>query len=318
MSITSVGKLLSLDKQDQANFVSSYTINKDEPDIVIDGNVVPIESIPPIASNVKSPIPQAHDVLNTPPVSTRKPVGIPPILSSMKENIDKNKDEVLKSIKKTLETNKVIEKTLSVKRYEIQLKFKELIKEDNTISMPPDETPIELWEEYYNKSYKIVYGRATIFTWHIYMLVIFFVIEYVMTKWIGVDMEGFAMNQITIIDTYNYILKDMGDPGGISPQSGWSPLVKLIALGIVHTVVFFIGKRMYGTNGLAPIQRHIADVVKGLGGSSGISESKGIIEGVMGFLGAGGNNNKDDIATEPIPAGERRRRAKLNKQSQQE
>jgi hypothetical protein len=216
--------------------------------------------------------------------------------------------------------------------YKIRTEFNILAASNPKVRLPPDgiNDPDVLERMYLDAVRECSYTSVST-TWLLYMGVGYSVFHWICDK-LGFSLPPeFVKIQIDVMSHYHYILKSLGDPGGPSITSTWSPWAKLICVILLHTVIFiFIYKLTGNSAGAYTVQKVLAGTnmfggspnaataeatvaSEGLGGLiSAISGNTqgggigGIISGVMKLLGGGGGGGNpqsgvDDIDLDNIP-----------------
>jgi hypothetical protein len=210
--------------------------------------------------------------------------------------------------------------------YVIRQKFIKLNNSNPQIEIPNTQDPDAL-ERMYVEALRTHHYSKINSSWFIYLGVGYVFLQYLL-NWFGLGLpDNFASYQLRMLSCYHDILRQMGDPGGISMGSTWPPWVKLLVIIVVQTVVFILVFKMTKGNAeaAAGVQELIAST-KFLGGkkTSGDVEAEGAavqaggimdvigglfgggggagIAGVIGNLfGGGGMGQDDDIDLDDLP-----------------
>ena len=82
-----------------------------------------------------------------------------------------------------------------------------------------------------------------------YLIGGFMVVEYIMGRYIGFDMEGYCQSQISNMNSYDRLLIELGEKQYIPEDQQWPVEVRLIFLIIVNTCVFLMGKMIMQRTG---------------------------------------------------------------------
>ena len=82
-----------------------------------------------------------------------------------------------------------------------------------------------------------------------YLIGGFMVVEYVMGRYLGFDMEGYSQSQISNMNSYDRLLIELGEKQYIPEDQQWPVEVRLIFLIIVNTCVFLCGKMIMQRTG---------------------------------------------------------------------
>lgn len=224
-------------------------------------------------SSQKDPISQpklSHSKISHPNISSHKPIDVAPQLSNPPQNpiqasapslpiassITKeisvpkqveNKN-IQDSIKRALSATRI---TPSSKRQidyiKIKSKYQELQDKNKDGAIPnlPDNIEYDDIVELYNIHHKRMNYTKNIKTWHMIMMVMFFIVELIAKKLGFKCMNGFTSDQITLIQQFNDIIEDMGDAPLISKESKLPPFVKLCVLLAVNIITFAAASSLF-------------------------------------------------------------------------
>lgn len=240
--------------------------------------------------------------------STRKRLPLPrdnviPSFRIAGDNYPSARSEKPRSIreeKSNIQLNKEFEgKNPSLQRYLIREKFKILQQKNPNIEIPDFNDPKDMIEAY-NAALRTNHFTSSSATWMIYMGIGYAVLQGIL-KWAGFkNIDNFATTQIEIMKHYPQLLKELGDPGGISAGSNWPPWLKLTVIMAIHTIVFLLMVKITGNDSVA---RQFSKVICGTGfmggksvpsaeseiaGDSAMSGLGGILGNLGGLLGGGG------------------------------
>lgn len=202
--------------------------------------------------------------------------------------------------KSNIQLNREFEgKHPSLQRYLIREKFKILQQKNPNIEIPDFNDPKDMIEAY-NAALRTNHFTSNSATWMIYMGIGYAMLQGIL-KWAGFkNIDNFATTQIEIMKHYPQLLKELGDPGGISAGSNWPPWLKLTVIGAIHTIVFLLMVKITGNDSVA---RQFSKVICGTGfmggksvpsaeseiaGDSAMSGLGGILGNLGGLLGGGG------------------------------
>lgn len=217
----------------------------------------------------------------------------------------------------------------STQLYEMNCMFKNLQMKYPTIitEIPMDNDPDQLWKKYI-ASAKMCISGSTSTTWIMYMTFGYMGL-YGVFSYFGMKLpSNFVQIQISVMQKYKSILDDMGDPGGISIMSNWSPMSKLIFVIILQTLIFIVIYKMTGDSNSAFNTQCIVAGMPILGGSNGdnavaeaaVAEDNagnmmgalggllggngaGLLQGLMGMMGGNGatQSRLDQIDPNNLP-----------------
>lgn len=220
----------------------------------------------------------------------------------------------------------------SERAYIWRQKFQRLHQQNRTIEIPDTNDPNAL-ERMYQEALRTHHYSRTSPTWLIYMGLGYSAFQFGLSK-LGFNLPSeFVFMQLEVMSHYPELLKALGDPGGPSIGSNWSPWMKLTFVIAVQTVIFVIVYKVTGNNALQAhnvqkficttglmggkpqgdeattdqAQTGLGGMLGGGGGLGGLISGVmggggglgGLISGVMGAL--GGKSSMDDIDPENPP-----------------
>nr|QBK90764.1 MAG: topoisomerase II-associated protein [Pithovirus LCPAC201] len=106
----------------------------------------------------------------------------------------------------------------------------------------PDDVSLDVMHGYY-ESYHFHFSiRDTVDKWKLALICVWFGIELLFTKGLGLNLGGYGMNQVSMMATYERLLYEFVEKGRGNIGAGLSPEVKILLLTVVSAVVFLIIK----------------------------------------------------------------------------
>jgi len=219
-------------------------------------NKMIIASPPPIAIPQKS---IKKSVINIKPIGNFAEVN--EILSTSKSLKTKNK----------IKYSEMSYKERQEERRDFITKFKILKKHDNNIEIPenimseesgPD---LEVLEKIHSKYVKNVLISQNTSQWRVYIIFIFMMFEKFGTSILKLNMTGYAMSQVKIMDKYDTLLIELGEElcvDGMSKWPAWLKLLSLLAFQMFSFIVIKYGAKWIGIGDLD--YNKIQDISSGL------------------------------------------------------
>jgi hypothetical protein len=163
----------------------------------------------------------------------------------------------------------------------------------------------------------------------VYLLILFALIELFFVKVLGLDLGGYCLNQLTMMNKYERLLVELGEKSSISIESDWPVEFRICGLAIFNAVIFLVVRLLgsYFGDGLGSMIQQIVnsflnkgDATEQIKKAQGISvetnvkgdydesvpeppnTQKGfdlgsLIGGLSGMLGGGGGNKKKGPAS---------------------
>lgn len=107
-----------------------------------------------------------------------------------------------------------------------------------------------------------------------YLIYAFMGLEFVLGKFLKLDMEGFTQQQIVSMSSYEKLLIELGEKSYVPEGSKWSVEVRLLFLVIVNTA-FFVGTKMI----MQKTSVNLMNMMNGLGKKSTPEEPKRKMKG---------------------------------------
>lgn len=188
----------------------------------------------------------------------------------------------------------------SERAYIMRTKFIKLNNANPKIEVP-DSTDPDALERMYAEALRTHHYTKTSASWFLYIGIGYFLFQYIM-EWFGLKLPAnFVYYQLRVLSHYNDIIKQLGDPGGISIGSSWPAWVKLTVIIILQTLTFVIAFKITGSEDAAAKAQ---DFISSTGFMSG-KKSDGDIEAetaamdvgnlMSGFKGLLGGGEMGDI-----------------------
>lgn len=180
----------------------------------------------------------------------------------------------------------------SERLYNIREKFKRLQGENKDVEIPDSSDPDAL-ERMYLEAARTIHYNSTSQSWILYMGAGYAIFQ-ALLAWMGFSLPAeFVPIQLEVMTHYPKLLKELGDPGGVSFGSTWSPWVKLIVIIIIHSIIFIIIVKMTGDVNSARSAQYLICRTGFMGGQSKGNEAEADLAtnnlgGMLGNLIGGG------------------------------
>ena len=183
-----------------------------------------------------------------------------------------------------------------------------------------DSIPLEVIHQHYERYVQQVHIDNSVGNYKVYLLVLFAGIELFCVKILGLDMGGYCINQLTMMNKYERLLVELGEKSSVSVGSEWPVEARICGLALFNALVFLVIRLFasYLGDGLGSVLQSIVnafltkeDASEHIKKAQGISPDKeeysegnvppppekgggfdlsSLIGGLSGML--GGNNNK--------------------------
>ena len=136
-------------------------------------------------------------------------------------------------------------------------------------------------KRFYDQTIRRVALDSNIENYQRYLQGGFFVMEWVSTNWLGLDMTGFAMSQAKTMNSYERLLIELGEKNYSTAESRFPVEVRLIFLVLFNAGIFYVQKMIF---------------TGGAGGNAGGGNSGG---GLFGSLFGGMGQPQSQQAPQP-------------------
>jgi hypothetical protein len=97
---------------------------------------------------------------------------------------------------------------------------------------------------------------ASIESNQMYLIVVFMMIEWVFTSYLGMDIEGFAKDQIVKINNYNKLMIELGEKKYMSIGGTLPVEVRILGMALFNALIMFVLKKMNGTGQAAELPKN--------------------------------------------------------------
>jgi hypothetical protein len=170
-------------------------------------------------------------------------------------------------------------------REEYIWRFKIMKKKYRNRNIPEfnEHDDLEMMKMTYQRSLKEISLDENVESYRMYLQFGFMGMEYVATQWLGIDLTGFAKQQMSAMHKYDSLLIELGEKSQNRWLSNLPVEIRLIGFIIIQAGIFYVGKMIAGN-----VNEGVADFFRGMMGQG----SSPPAASAPGPAGAGG-------ATEP-------------------
>lgn len=138
-------------------------------------------------------------------------------------------------------------------------------------------TDIKTMERIYEDTVRKVGLESKVDGYKKFLTMGFFGVEFLFTKFIGVDMSGFAKQQMSSMNSYERLLIELGEKAMIEKaKSQWPVEVRLLFTIVMNAVIFLLMKSVMNGG--------ISSLVGGLAGGGGGDAGGGMMSGIMSMM----------------------------------
>ena len=182
-----------------------------------------------------------------------------------------------------------------------------------------DSVPLEVIHHHYERYHHQLLVDNVATDYQIYLFILFAGIELFCVLLLQLDMGGYTINQLTMMNRYNRLLVELGEKSSVGMGSSWSPEVRIGVLAIVNAIVFLVIRLIADYFGpiIGPLLQQIVnsfmsggnaatEIQKAAAAQSGMTyetpeadsgtdipavpvKSKGLIGNILNIFGMGGN-----------------------------
>ena len=142
-----------------------------------------------------------------------------------------------------------------------------------------------------SKSYEMAVRRlsldSSVESYKTYLIFGFMGVEFVMGKWLKLDMQGFSQQQISNMHTYEKLLVELGEKTYVPGDSKWPVEVRLLFTVVIQAALFIMGKVMMKKTGTS-VMSMMSNFTKGATDTPSVKKDKKKMKGP--------SINLDDIA----------------------
>ena len=161
---------------------------------------------------------------------------------------------------------------------------------------PPDSLTVIQLNELYERYVRQIMVSKESGQYKVYMVVFLMVIEVIGVKFLKLNMSGYTLSQLKIINRYDALFIELGEKWLVSGGSNWPVEARIVMMMLFNAVIFLVVRYLctwMGAEGLADtLQGLIDNMLNGPAVFSGTSN-----------VPAGGNSGPSSLPTGPAPLG---------------
>jgi hypothetical protein len=164
---------------------------------------------------------------------------------------------------------------------------------DNTI-------PLNIIHQHYERYVHQIHMDKSVGNYQVYLLILFAGIELFCVKILGLDMGGYCLNQLVMMNKYENLLRELGEKSSVSIGDSWPVEARIIGLSLFNALIFLVVKLIgsYFGAGIGPVLQNVVNAFLTRGDATDhIKKAQG-----MDASGTGNTAPADTYASGEVPA----------------
>jgi len=101
-------------------------------------------------------------------------------------------------------------------------------------------TPLEIKHQHYDRYVKQIHIDNSVGNYRVYLLVLFAGIELFCVKVLGLDMSGYTINQLRLMNKYDRLLVELGEKTYSSVGSDWPVEARIVVMALFNGIIFLV------------------------------------------------------------------------------
>src|SRR5665647_3514081 len=121
--------------------------------------------------------------------------------------------------------------------------------------------PLNIIHQHYERYVHQIHMDKSVGNYQVYLLILFAGIELFCVKVLGLDMGGYCVNQITMMNKYERLLVELGEKSSLSVTSSWPVEARIVGLALFNGIIFLVIKLIasYFGPGLGTVMQQIVN-----------------------------------------------------------
>ena len=101
-------------------------------------------------------------------------------------------------------------------------------------------TPLEIRHQHYDRYVRQIHIDNSVGNYRVYLMILFAGIELFCTKILGLDMSGYTINQLRLMNKYDRLLVELGEKSFISTGSDWPVEARIVVMALFNGIIFLV------------------------------------------------------------------------------
>ena len=106
----------------------------------------------------------------------------------------------------------------------------------------PEATALEVIHQHYERYVHQVHVDNSVGNYKTYLFIFFAGVELFCVKVLGLDMGGYLINQLSMMNRYERLLVELGEKTNVSVESSWPVEARIAGLALLNAVIFLVVK----------------------------------------------------------------------------
>jgi len=107
-----------------------------------------------------------------------------------------------------------------------------------------EHSDLQMMKSDYERTIKMISLDDSVDSYRAYLTMSFFALEFISTRWLGIDLGGFAKAQVSSMDKYERLLIELGEKRRETWTSNLPVEVRLLGMVLLQAMIFYITKSL--------------------------------------------------------------------------
>ncbi len=121
--------------------------------------------------------------------------------------------------------------------------------------------PLSVIHQHYERYVQQIHIDNSVGNYQVYLLILFAGIELFCVKVLGLDMGGYCLNQLVMMNKYQRLLVELGEKSSVSIGESWPVEARIVGLALFNALIFLVVKLIgsYFGAGLGSVLQNIVN-----------------------------------------------------------